>query len=220
MRHHFEDREATVAGFAELVSIPSRPIRRRNKIALAIDLDALLQVSLVGEYLFKPADIAQCYRGSIITDCEMVMRLAWRCVRPAAANETGPNSSDFELTKAHWALLGAAHSANARSHWRPARDVRYGNRAPPGRPVQSARWAKWHSKQSFHFSGHEHYQRQVDKPKHEPELRRHDLGDNLNRRLAKTIPPRATTAKWQQERRQGESQQQDYPERMHTQAQR
>jgi hypothetical protein len=112
MRHHFEEREATVADCAELVSVRSRPIRRRNKIALATDLDTLLEVSLIGEHFFKPADIAQCYRRSVVTDRKMVLRLGRRRIRPTAANETGPNSSDFELPKAHGALLGAAHSAN------------------------------------------------------------------------------------------------------------
>ena len=31
--------------------------------------------------------------------------------------------------------------ANNRYHWRPASDLRYANRAPSGRPAQSARWA-------------------------------------------------------------------------------
>ncbi len=120
MRHHFEERKATVADCAELVSIRRRPIRRWDKIVLAVDLDALLEVSLIREHLFKPADIAQCYRGSVITEREMVLWLAWRCVRPAATNKTGPNPPDFEFTKAHWALLGAAHGANAeRSHAGP-----------------------------------------------------------------------------------------------------
>jgi hypothetical protein len=114
MRHHFEEREAPVADCAELVLSRSRPIRRRNKIALANDLYALLEISLVGEHFFKPADIAQRYRGSVITDREMVLRLAPRCVRPATANKTGPNFSDIEVTKAHWALFGAAHGANMR----------------------------------------------------------------------------------------------------------
>jgi hypothetical protein len=121
MRHHFEEREATVADCAELVPIRSRPIRRHNKIALANDPYALLEVSLVGEHFFKPADIAQCYRRSVITDREMVLRLTWRCVRPTAANKTGPNFSDFEVAKAHWALFGAAHGANVAPHLPPPR---------------------------------------------------------------------------------------------------
>jgi hypothetical protein len=109
MRHHFEERETTVANCAELVSIRSRPLRRDNKVALAPNLETLLEVPLIGEHFLQPADIAQCDRGTVVTDRKMVLRLARRCLRPTAANETGPNSSDFELTKAHWALLGAAH---------------------------------------------------------------------------------------------------------------
>ncbi len=45
MCHDFEEREATVADCAELVPIGRRPIRRWHKIALAIDLDALLEAT-------------------------------------------------------------------------------------------------------------------------------------------------------------------------------
>src|SRR5262245_7275996 len=67
----------------------------------------------------------------------MVLRLAWHCVRPTAANETGPNTSDFELTKAHGALLGAAHGANALRQARRAAYAGINGRRKPASPARS-----------------------------------------------------------------------------------
>ncbi len=58
MSHHLEKREATVAHWAKLVPLWSRPVRCNNKVAFAPNLDALLEVSLVGEHFLQPADIA------------------------------------------------------------------------------------------------------------------------------------------------------------------
>ena len=90
----------------------SGPVRCNNKIILALDLEAGLEVSLVRQHFLKPTEIAERYRGSILTNEEMVLRLRWLYARPTAAYKAGVNLSNFEVTKAHRALLRTAHGAN------------------------------------------------------------------------------------------------------------
>src|SRR5882724_10434655 len=112
MRHHFQKRQATVADSAKLVFFCRRSIMCHHQITFAFDLEALFEVSLIRQHLFKPANIAECYWSSILTNGEMMLRFAWLHARPAAAHKTRLNSPDFEFTETDWALLGAAHGAN------------------------------------------------------------------------------------------------------------
>ena len=59
MRYYFEKSEASVTHRAKLVKNRSRATRRRNKVSLALDLDAFLKVPLIRENLLKPAHGAE-----------------------------------------------------------------------------------------------------------------------------------------------------------------
>lgn len=114
MCHRLQEGEATIAGRAKLIPLWRHPVRGNNKIALATDLEARLEVSLVRKYVLKPADVAERDRSSIVTNSEMMLRLAGRHVRPSAANKAGLNSPDLKIAKTHRALLDATHALTAR----------------------------------------------------------------------------------------------------------
>ncbi len=108
--HYFEKREAAVTGRAKLVEKRVDWIRRGSEIAVAFDSDAIFEVALVCEDFFDPAKVAKCQRGAIVFDGKMLDRFTGLGVREPSTNKAGLNWSDFEFTKAEWALFVAAHS--------------------------------------------------------------------------------------------------------------
>src|SRR5262245_35971186 len=111
MRHHLQEGNTTVACRAKLIFFWSGAATRNNKVTLTSDLQARLEVSLIGKHFLEPANIPEGDPSSVLTNNEMMLRLAGLHVRPTATNKTGLNFSDFEIAKADGALLETAHGA-------------------------------------------------------------------------------------------------------------
>jgi hypothetical protein len=96
--HYFEQREAAIAGGAKFVGWRRWLIGGGGQVALAFDFDAFLEVALVGENIFKPADVAKGERDFVGANDEMVQGRFGFHAGPASANKTGLNLANFEFT--------------------------------------------------------------------------------------------------------------------------
>ena len=94
---------------------------RRSAFAWAPHLRVKRHTSSGCCRMCSETSIIACHRGSS---------------SPSGAALPGSTRSALRIA---WTTLML--SANARSHWRPASELQYANRAPSGRPVQSACYA-------------------------------------------------------------------------------